>query len=114
VFLSAAEAATGFDTLQGFAADLDKIEVSKAGFAGLSGFATGNTLTADNFAFAQVDGSGNYGGGNAAPMFLLDDASPGASLWYDADGNGAGAVKIAEFDSNSSVLGLDHNDFWLI
>ena len=38
VFQSTAEAGTGFDTLEGFNAGLDKIEISKAGFDGLSGF----------------------------------------------------------------------------
>ena len=43
VFLSTAEAGTGFDTLEDFNAGLDKIEISKAGFEGLSGFAAGNS-----------------------------------------------------------------------
>jgi len=115
VFLSTAEAATGFDTLEGFSASLDKIEISKAGFEGLSGFTAGNTLGADNFAFRQVDGGGNYSSGTSAPMFLLDNISAGAapSLWYDADGNGAGAVKIAEFDPTSDLTALDHQHLWL-
>ncbi len=57
VFLSTAEAGTGFDTLEDFNAGLDKIEISKAGFAGLSGLAAGNTLSADNFAFGKSTGA---------------------------------------------------------
>ena len=116
MFLSTAEAATGFDTLEGFSASLDKIEISKAGFEGLSGFAAGNTLGADNFAFRQIDGGGNYSSGTSAPMFLLDNISAGAapSLWYDADGNGAGAVKIAEFDPTGDLTGLDQAHIWLV
>ena len=115
VFLSTAEAGTGFDTLEDFNAGLDKIEISKAGFEGLSGFAAGNMLSDDNFAFRQVDGSGNYSSGTSAPTFLLDNMSAGApSLWYDDNGNGAGAVKIAEFDPTSNLSLLDHQDFWLV
>ena len=48
-------------------------------------------------------------------MFLLDNMSAGApSLWYDDDGNGAGAVKIAEFDPTSDLSVLDHQHFWLV
>ena len=115
VFLSTAEAGTGFDTLEGFNAGLDTIEISRAGFASLSGFAAGNTLGADNFAFTQVDGSGNYGSGSSAPMFLLDNISAGApSLWYDDNGDGAGAVKIAEFDPTSDLSVLDYQHIWLV
>jgi hypothetical protein len=49
-------------------------------------------------------------------MFLLDNISAGAapSLWYDDDGNGVGAVKIAEFDPTSDLSVLDHQQFWLV
>ena len=80
-----------------------------------SGFAAGNTLGADNFAFRQVDGSGNYSSGSSAPMFLLDNISADApSLWYDDNGNGAGAVKIAEFDPTSDLSALDRQHIWLV
>ena len=72
-------------------------------------------LSDDNFAFAQVDGSGSYSGGTSAPTFLVDNVSAGApSLWYDDNGNGVGAVKIAEFDPTTNLSLLDHQDFWLV
>jgi len=77
VFLSTAEAGTGFDTLEDFNAGFDKIEISKADFEGLSGFAAG-MLSDDNFAFRQVDGSGTYSNGTSAPTFLVDNVSAGA------------------------------------
>jgi hypothetical protein len=36
------------------------------------------------------------------------------SLWYDDDGNGVGAVKIAEFDPTSDLSVLDHEHVWLV
>ena len=116
VFLSTAEAGTGFDTLEGFNAGLDKIEISKAGFEGLSGFAAGNTLSADNFAF-----SASRRERELQQRHLRTDVPArqrlgrrARSLWYDDDGNGAGAVKIAEFDPTSDLTALDHAHIWLV
>jgi serralysin len=49
---------------------------------------------------------------HTAKQKLVYDRSDG-SLWYDADGNGAGAaVEIAIFDNK--LKNLDHHDFLIV
>jgi len=104
--------AEGGDLINAFIATEDKLVIDNAtDFSALP-----STLTSANFAVANV-AAGSYLGGSGDPMFVLDtNLSPGElrSLWYDADGNGADAVKIAEFDSSADLNGFGHATFLII
>jgi Ca2+-binding RTX toxin-like protein len=103
VFNSALDAGTNRDTIYGFEANaLDKIALDPALFAALLG---GTPSGVDSGEFRAV------AGGNAADAndFLLYDSATG-SLYYDADGNGAGAkVLLGNFVGMTGTL--DASDF---
>jgi Ca2+-binding RTX toxin-like protein len=61
-----------------------------------------------------------YAGGTGAPVFILDDTTPGfaGTLWFDADGDNdlsdAEAVKIADLSNSSVIGGLNQDDLLLV
>jgi Ca2+-binding RTX toxin-like protein len=87
----------GVDTMLGFTINSDVIHLDDAGFTALSAGA----LSAANFHVGAAAADAND--------FLVYD---GTTLFYDADGNGAGA-QIALTTFNNSAA-LDENDFLIV
>ena len=107
-FDTALNAATNVDTIQDFNANAaDKIRLNDDIF---SAFTVGanTTLAAGNFA---ANGGGNATDGND---FILYDTASG-NLYYDADGNGAGAKILFATLTLAGVTGtVDNTDFVVI
>jgi Ca2+-binding RTX toxin-like protein len=102
------------DLIEGYVSGTDDFMIQKSG-AGFEALASLSALTASNFTVSEVDGSGNYVSIGSDPVFVLDDnPSTAASLWYDGDGDGLGAIKVADFNSTSVLAGFDHDDFFLV
>jgi Ca2+-binding RTX toxin-like protein len=104
IFNAALNAATNVDQIMDFDANNnDKIDLENAIFTQLA--ATG-TLNSANLA---SNAGGNAGDAND---YILYDTTTG-NLYYDADGNGAGA-KILFAHLNISAGTLDASDFLVI
>ena len=86
---------TGTDTVTDYVVVDDSIQLSLAAFAGLAG--TG-ALTAAEF----VSGAGLTDGQDADDRIVYDETS--GSLYYDADGNGAGAAILIGIFNGAPVL----------
>jgi Ca2+-binding RTX toxin-like protein len=102
VFDTALNASTNTDTILDFTAVDDTIQLSKAIFTALS--ATSGTLDAANFV-ASADGTALD-----ANDYILYNTTTGA-LYYDADGNGAGAAVQFAILGTSSHPTITNADF---
>jgi Ca2+-binding RTX toxin-like protein len=107
IFSTAPNATTNVDTLTDFTSGTDKLGLSKATFAGLSGAALGK-LGTDAF----WSGAGVTSAHDATDRFVYDTTS--GKLYYDADGiGGAAAVQIALLGASSHPL-LTFSDIQLL
>ena len=93
VFNTAPNTTTNLDTITDFVSGTDKLQFSKAIFAGITtavGTGAGTTLTATEFVTSATAVSGT-----TATSHLVYNTATGG-LYYDADGNGVGAaVEVA-------------------
>jgi Ca2+-binding RTX toxin-like protein len=101
VFNRAPNALTNVDTILDFVSGTDRIEFSRAVFAGLSG--TG-TLSAEQF----WSGAGATGAHDADDRIIYDTST--GAVYYDADGvGGVAAVQVAVLGATTHP-GLVHTD----
>jgi serralysin len=99
-------AAEGGDDITDFGAGIDKIQISKAGFGIANSVAVGgsgqNSFNNEYFV-ANATGQATKGGHG---QFVYDTSS--STLYWDADGTGAGAaVEIAAFGNNYVLKATD-------
>jgi RTX calcium-binding nonapeptide repeat (4 copies) len=86
-----ADTIEGVDLLQGFIFGQDMFEIDGDGF----GISSMEVWDGDNFTQSDVSMSGVYSNATGKEMFILDASlAPGekASLWFDVNGDGTGAV----------------------
>ncbi|MFM6106898.1 MAG: hypothetical protein ACKPEO_15320, partial [Sphaerospermopsis kisseleviana] len=92
----------GIDTITDFESGTDKIQIDSSGFTGL---AIGQ-LSAEAFTF----GAGVTSATSSTHRFIFNTTN--GDLFFDADGDGAGAsVKIATLNNSAS---LSHSDIFVI
>jgi len=95
IFDTTANATTNKDTITDFVSGTDKLQFSKAIFAGLSNAALGD-LTTDAF----WSGAGVTAAHDATDRFIYNSTT--GALYYDADGTGASAaVQVALLGSTT-------------
>ena len=94
----------GFDTIKDFLTGADELQFSGSAFGGL----TAGTLDAEHF--STVDTAGAVQGQQAGPEFVFNNHD--STLYYDADGSGAGAaIAMAKLEN---VTNLQHTDIHIV